>query len=105
MMKDPTYLALFAAQAARDGHESEARCIMAQLEEMRKTQYVEPFMLIEVCNVLKDRRQLMIWLRRADEERSSFFVYLHAYAPYWGLDPNLLAQIEKGLERPAGETP
>ncbi len=105
LMKDPTFLALFAAQAARDGREAEARGMMAQLEEMRKTQYVEPFMLLEVCNVLKDRRQLMVWLRRADEERSSFFVYVHAYAPYWGLDSNLLAQIDKGLKRPAGETP
>jgi TolB-like protein len=96
LLKDPSYIALFAAQEARDGHASEARRMISQIEQMRKTQYVEPFMLIEVCNALKDRQQLMVWLRRADEERSSFFVYLHAYAPYWGLDPAELAEFEAG---------
>jgi TolB-like protein/Tfp pilus assembly protein PilF len=106
LMKDPSFIALFAAQAARDGHAPEARRMMAQLEQMRKTQYVEPIMLIEVCNVLNDRRQLMVWLRRADEERSSFFVYLHASAPFWGLDQAVLAEFEKGRRQPlVGETP
>jgi TolB-like protein/Tfp pilus assembly protein PilF len=94
LMKDPTFIALFAAQAARDGKESEARGMMAQLEGMRKTQYIEPFLLIEVCNALHDRKQLMIWLRRADEERSTFYVYRHSYAEYWELTPDVLAELD-----------
>ena len=95
LMKDPLYLSMFAAQAARDGRVSEARQKVAQLEQMRKTQYIEPFLLIEVCNALKDRQQLMLWLRRADEEQSTFVVYMRAYAAYWGLDPAALAEFEK----------
>ena len=95
LMKDPTFIALFAAQAARDGKESEARGMMAQIEGMRKTQYVEPFLLIELCNALHDRKQLMIWLRRADEERSTFYVYRHSYAEYWELSPDVLAELDR----------
>lgn len=96
LLKDPSYSGMLAAQAARDGSIAEARRILAQIEQLRKTQYVEPFMLIEPCLELHDRQQLMLWLHRADEERSSFFVYLHAYAPFWGLDQTVLDEFEKG---------
>jgi TolB-like protein/Tfp pilus assembly protein PilF len=105
LMKDPSYIALFAAQEARDGHVSEARRMMAGIEEMRKRQYVEPFLVLEVCNALRDRRQLMVWLHRADEGRSSFFVYLRAYAPFWGLDQAVLTEFEKGRQPRVGERP
>jgi TolB-like protein/Tfp pilus assembly protein PilF len=95
LMKDPTFVALFAAQAARDGNPKEARRLIAQLENMRKTQYVEPFLLFEVCIALNDRQQLLMWMHRADEEHSPFFVYLHPSAPYWGLDESVLAEFEK----------
>jgi len=93
LAKAPPFIALFAAQAARDGRVPEARRMMAQLEQMRMTQYVEPFLVIEVCNALNDRRQLMVWLRRADEERSSFFVYLAGVRAVLGLDPTVLAYL------------
>ncbi|HLX42748.1 MAG TPA: tetratricopeptide repeat protein [Bryobacteraceae bacterium] len=95
LRKDPMFIAVFATQAAIDGQSAEARQTLARFEEMRKTQYIEPFLLIELCNALKDRKQLMIWLRRADEERSTFVVYMHAYAAYWGLDSETLAEFDK----------
>ena len=103
--KDPFFLSMFAAQAAWDGRGADARRIIAQLDEMRKTQYVEPFLLIEACTALNDRRQLALWLRRADVERSTFVVYARAYAPYWGLDEAALADIEKASPAIAADTP
>ena len=64
-------------------------------------QYVEPFLLIESCKALKDRRQLFLWLRRADEERSTFFVNIHSYAPFWGLEQTEIAEFEKEQTRQA----
>ena len=95
LAKDPSFMALFAAEAARDGDSVEARRMIAQLDRMRQTQYVEPILLIESCKALHDRPQLLLWLRRADEERSSFYVYLRSYAPFWGLDPADLADMAR----------
>jgi len=96
LLKDPSYLPIFAAQAAYDGQISEARHEIAELEAMRKKQYIEPFLLVEVCIALHDRRELMLWLRRADEERSTFFVYRHGSAEYWGLTPDVLDELDRG---------
>ena len=95
-LQDPSYVSMFAAQAAHDGKVSEARHWIAEVERIGKKQYVEPFLLIEACNALKDRRQLMALLHRADEERSPFFVYRRAYAPYWGLTPDVLDELDRG---------
>jgi TolB-like protein len=95
LANDPTYLALFAAQEARNGNIAQARSMMTRLEQMRKTRYVDAFLVIAACKALNDRQQLFLWLRRADEEHSPFFVYLHPYAPYWGLDQEELAEFER----------
>lgn len=95
LANDPMFLGVFAEQAARDGHIAEARAMLAQLEQMRKTRYIEPFLAIEACLALRDRQQLFLWLDRADEERSSFFVYLRPYSQYWGLTQEELAEFER----------
>lgn len=95
LANDPTFLAMFAAEDARVGRTADARKIVARLEQMRATQYVEPFLLIEVCNNLKDRRELVKWLERAREERSPFLAYARSNASYWGLDQEALAILER----------
>ncbi len=91
---DPLCLTLIAAQQARDGDETQARRSLAQMETMRGKQYIDAVMFAEVAKALNDRAQLQRWLRRADEERSPFFVYLRGYAPYWGLDLTDLERLE-----------
>lgn len=76
LAKDPTFLAVFGADAGRQGRPAEARRILDRLEQMHRTQYVEPVMVLELCAALKDTRAFELWLKRADEERSTFFVYL-----------------------------
>ncbi len=75
-VKETPYLALFGVAAAREGRRAEAVQILDELEQMRRTQYVEPALVLELCSVLHDHKALLRWLKRADEERSTQFIYL-----------------------------
>jgi TolB-like protein/Tfp pilus assembly protein PilF len=99
LTNDPSVLSLIGAEEARKGNVAGARNTLAQFEEMRKKQYVDPFMPMLVSKALNDRERLVMWLRRADEEHSSFFVYLRPYAPYWGLNEADLADFDKARTR------
>jgi len=90
LAKDPMFLTLFAAQEAREGRPANARQTLAQLEEMRRTQYVDGMLVLELCSALQDRQQFQIWLHRADEERSALFAYLPLIKGFYGFDPKLL---------------
>jgi serine/threonine-protein kinase len=92
---DPAFQAYWAAAQAKDSRTAEARQTLARIEEVRKKQYVEPFMLIELCKSLNDRACLLTWIRRGDEQRSAFYVNLRPFARLWGLDEQDLAAIEK----------
>jgi predicted Zn-dependent protease len=56
----PAMMAFFGAAAARSGHRAEAQRILGQLERMHETRYVEPVLLLELCSVLGDRKQLTV---------------------------------------------
>jgi TolB-like protein/Tfp pilus assembly protein PilF len=75
-VKEPAFLALFGTQAAREGRRDEARRTLEQLETIRRTQYVEPVLMLDLCSALNDRNQRMVWLNRAYQERSALFPYL-----------------------------
>jgi TolB-like protein/Tfp pilus assembly protein PilF len=93
--KDPMLLAMFGVQAAIDGRAGESRRFLEKMERLRKTQYVDAFMALPVVSALHDNRQLLLWLRRADEERSTMFVYLPIMKDLYGLDAGTLAQAGK----------
>ena len=96
LASDPLFIALFGVQAAREGRRAEAVNALDRLERLRRTQYVEPFVVLELCSTLNDKRQMLLWLRRADEERSTLLVYLPTLKNFLRLDPALVAQFEKG---------
>ncbi|HUP53216.1 MAG TPA: protein kinase [Longimicrobiales bacterium] len=58
------------------GHEDEAREIVAELLVRAEDEYVSAYDLATVYAALRDREETFRWLRRAAEERSSFFVHL-----------------------------
>ena len=64
---DPVFLAMFGIQAALEGRRAEAVHILEQLETLRKTRYVEGMLVAGLCAALKDDRQTILWLKRADE--------------------------------------
>jgi tetratricopeptide (TPR) repeat protein len=90
---DPVFMSMFGVDAARQGRRAEATAILDRLETLRLKQYVEPFLAIELCSALKDDGRLRLWLQRADQERSSMFVYLPMYRDLWAFESKALAQI------------
>jgi predicted Zn-dependent protease len=97
LTKDPMFISLFGVQAAREGRRAEALKALDRLERLRQSQYVDAFVVLELYSALKDNKQLLLWLRRADEERSTFFVSLPTVKDLFGLDPQVVAQVDKHL--------
>ena len=85
IMKDPTYLAWAAVDEVRHGHVEAGRRTLDQLEKLRKTQYVEPALILQLCTVLKDTAAFERWLKRADQEHSAFYVYLPLFKDFFSL--------------------
>lgn len=76
ILDDPFFIAFFGSAAAREGRRAEALQTLDRLERLRKKQYVEPIMAIELCSALNDRERLGVWMKRASEERSTLYLYL-----------------------------
>jgi TolB-like protein/Flp pilus assembly protein TadD len=91
----PSFIAILGTFAARDGRRAEARQLLDRLEQLHKTQYVEPFLVIEMASALGDRERLRVWLQRLVEERSSLYLYLPLSASYFDPSPELDALIAK----------
>ena len=91
--KDPVFLAVFGADEVREGKPESGRRILAQLEVLRKTQYVEPAMMLELCTALKDTASFEKWLKRADQEHSTFFVYLPLMKDFFAFPPPYAAMM------------
>jgi TolB-like protein len=92
---DPAMLAFAAANAARNGRRAEAQRTLDELERMHQTRYVEPWIAFELCSVLGDHKQLMVWIQRAYEERSTIFLYIPMMKYLYGDDPDVLAFLER----------
>jgi TolB-like protein/cytochrome c-type biogenesis protein CcmH/NrfG len=95
LANDPIFLALFGLEALREGRRGDAMATLDRMDSMSRTQYVEPFMALELCSELADRAKLLDWLRRADRERSTLFVYLPLFKEAFHLDAGALAEFEK----------
>ena len=81
--------------AAREGRRDEARRALDQLEQIRRTQYVDAVMVLELCTVLDDRERRRLWLQRGIEERSTQVIYLPLHKAWLGGDPEAEALVAK----------
>ena len=95
LFDDPMFIALSGVQAAREGHLDEAARMLAKVEDLRRTQYVDAVLVLELCAVSKNRAQLLIWLQRAYEERSTLFIYLPLHPEWYAGDPEAEAIVAK----------
>jgi tetratricopeptide (TPR) repeat protein len=68
-------LAMLGHGLASGGRKEDATRILDQLMERSKIRYVPSYWLAVVYNGFKDREQVLKWLRRAYEERSSWLVW------------------------------
>jgi len=101
LTKEPAFLALKGTAAAWAGRSAEAQQILAQLEQLRKRQYVEPFTMLELCSTLGDHEKLMVWIRRAYEDRSTMFLYMAMTGHYYDNDAGVKAFLAQMLPKPA----
>jgi TolB-like protein/class 3 adenylate cyclase/Tfp pilus assembly protein PilF len=68
-------LAMLGHGLASAGRSEEAMQILEKLKERSKTQYVPSYWIAVIYNGFKDRDQVMAWLRKAFDERSSWLVW------------------------------
>jgi len=68
-------LAMLGHGLASAGKKEDAQKILDQLVERSKTRYVPSYWVAVVYNGFKDTEQVLKWLRRAYEERSSWLVW------------------------------
>lgn len=99
MLKDPTILAMKGMAEGWLGKRSEAQQILSELEKIHKERYVEPFIMLGLCSALGDRKDLRLWLQRAYEERSTFFIYGPMAWQFYSGDPEAKAFFEQHLSR------
>ncbi len=85
--QEPPFIAVFVTMEAREGHRAEGQKALDRLEQLRKTQYVEPGYLLELCSVLGDKDRLVLWLKRAYDERSPLYAYFSMAKFLYNNDP------------------
>jgi TolB-like protein/Tfp pilus assembly protein PilF len=68
-------LAMLGHGLASAGRKEEASKILEKLKERSKSQYVPSYWIAVVYNGFRDREQVVTWLEKAYEERSSWLVW------------------------------
>jgi TolB-like protein/tetratricopeptide (TPR) repeat protein len=68
-------LAMLGHGLAAAGRRAEALDVIASLEERSRRQYVPSYWMAVIHNGFKDRDQVLAWMRKAFEERSSWLVW------------------------------
>jgi TolB-like protein/class 3 adenylate cyclase/tetratricopeptide (TPR) repeat protein len=68
-------LAMLGHGLASAGRGEEALKILEKLKEKSKSQYVPSYWIAVIYNGFRDREQVIAWLRKAFEERSSWLVW------------------------------
>jgi tetratricopeptide (TPR) repeat protein len=68
-------LAMLGHGLASAGRKEEALQIVEKLKQRSQSQYVPSYWMAVIFNGFKDRDQVLMWMRKAFEERSSWLVW------------------------------
>jgi Predicted integral membrane protein len=68
-------LAMLGHSLASSGQNSQAMQILEKLEEKSRSQYVPSYWIAVIYNGFRDKEQVIAWMRKAFEERSSWLVW------------------------------
>ncbi len=99
LTKEATFLGLKGMAAAWAGRPKEARAILAELEQIRKKQYVEPLTTLLLCSAVNDHDSLMLWIRRAYQDRSTMYLYAPMAWYFYNDDPGVKAFLAQTLPK------
>ena len=86
LAKETFYLAFLGYADAAEGRRSEALDILNRLEQARRTEYVEPFGVIQLCGALHDGEKQAVWMKRLEQDRSTLYVYRAMLRSFIGSD-------------------
>ncbi len=59
------------------GKEAEARNVLRVLGEIAKERYISAYLVARIYAALRETNQVLLWLERANEERSSWFAFVN----------------------------
>jgi len=96
-IKQPFFTAFAAALDAEAGRKDLARKVLAEMEQLRKKEYVEPFALLVLCASLGDEKSLSVWTKRMEQERSTLYTYRDTFWKRYIQEP-----MERAAGAPAG---
>ena len=90
-------LAMLGHGLASAGRREEAMQIIEKLKERSKSQYVPSYWMAVIYNGFKDRDQVIAWMRKAFEERSSWLVWSKVEPRFAWLrsDPDFASLLKK----------
>ena len=88
-------LAMLGHALASSGRDAKARQILEKLEEKSRSQYVPSYWIAVIYNGFRDREQVIAWMRKAFEERSSWLVWSNVEPRFAWLrdDPDFVSLI------------
>jgi TolB-like protein len=95
---DPAGLAYVGHAEARNGRQSEAREMLAQLTESAKKRYVQPYAFALIHLALGEKDQALDWLERAAQERGATYLNFIKVDPFFDSlrgDPRFEALVQK----------
>ena len=78
----PTFLAYLGHALGRAGKTREARQMLAQLDSLRRRQYVSSYFFALVHLGIGDSETTLAWMEKARDERAGFLAFLHV-EPLW----------------------
>ena len=94
-------LAMLGHGLASAGRKTEAIAILDKLREKSRSQYVPSYWMAVLYNGFKDKEQVLVWMRKAFEERSSWLVWSNVEPRFaWLRDDPDFASLMKAMKFP-----
>jgi TolB-like protein/class 3 adenylate cyclase/tetratricopeptide (TPR) repeat protein len=94
-------LAMLGHGLASAGRTQEAMQVLARLKERSESEYVPSYWIAVIYNGFKDREQVLGWLRKAFEERSSWLVWSNVEPRFaWLRNDPEFAALMKAMKFP-----
>jgi TolB-like protein/tetratricopeptide (TPR) repeat protein len=95
-------LAMLGHALASSGQNSQAMQILEKLEEKSRSQYVPSYWIAVIYNGFRDKEQVIAWMRKAFEERSSWLVWSNVEPRFaWLRDDPDFASLMGAMKLPA----
>ena len=98
-------LAMLGHGLASAGRKDEAMQILEKLKEKSKSQYVPSYWIAVIYNGFRDKEQVIAWMRKAFEERSSWLVWSNVEPRFaWLRDDPDFASLMSAMKFPGNHS-